>query len=103
MGGREAYAIELTPAAGKPVTHFFDAETFLLVRQMGNFETPQGAMDIRVELSDYRDVGGGVKWPFLTRQVMPVGEVIMRITELKLNAAIDDAVFAKPVAAAPAK
>jgi len=103
VGGREAYAIELTPAAGKPVTHFFDAETFLLVRQMGNFETPQGAMDIRVELSDYRDVGGGVKWPFLTRQVMPVGEVIMRITELKLNAAIDDAVFAKPVTAAPAK
>jgi hypothetical protein len=70
---------------------------------MGNFETPQGAMDIRVELSDYRDVGGGVKWPFLTRQVMPVGEVIMRVTELKLNAAIDDAVFAKPVAGAPAK
>ena len=102
VGGRVAYAIELTPAVGKPMTQFFDAETFLLVRQVGNFETPQGAMDIRVELSDYRDVGGGVKWPFLTREVMPMGEVIIEITELKINAAIDDAEFAKPVAA-PAK
>ena len=102
VGGREAYAIELTPTDGKPVTQFFDAETFLMVRQTGNFETPQGAMDIRVELSDYRDAGGGVMWPFLTRQVMPMGEVIMRITTVKLDAAIDDAVFAKPVAA-PAK
>ncbi|MGA2329039.1 MAG: hypothetical protein ABSH05_22450 [Bryobacteraceae bacterium] len=99
-GDREVYAIELTPAAGKPVIQYYDTGTFLLAGQSGNFETPQGPMDIKVEYSDYRDIGGGVKAPFLTRQVMGMGEVIMKVTEMKINVEIGDARFAKP---APAK
>jgi len=100
-GARRVYAIVLTPSTGKPVTQYYDTRTFLLVRQSGNFETPQGPMNIRVEFSDYRDIGGGVKAPFLTRQIMPMGQVIMKITEMKANLEIDDAKFAKPVIARP--
>jgi hypothetical protein len=95
-GDRQVYAIVLTPSTGKPVTQYYDTRTFLLVWQSGNFETPQGPMDISVEFSDYRDIGGGVKAPFQTKQVMPMGEVIMKITEMKINVEIDDARFAKP-------
>jgi hypothetical protein len=95
-GDRQMYAIVLTPSTGKTVAQYYDTETFLLVRQSGNFETPQGPMDVSVEFSDYRDIGGGVKTPFRIRQVTPMGDVFMKITEMKANAEIDDAKFAKP-------
>ncbi len=59
-------------------------------------------MDIQAELSDYRDIGGGLKAPFQRKQVMPGGEIMLKITDLKNNVAIDDAIFAKP-AAEPSK
>jgi hypothetical protein len=42
-----------------------------------------------------------LKAPFQRKQVMPMGAITMKITELKNNVEIDDAKFAKP--AAPAK
>jgi hypothetical protein len=103
VGEREAYVVVLSPENDKPLTQYYDAETFLLLRQSGMYATPQGQMYIRAELSDYRDIGGGLKAPFERKQVMPVGEINMRITVLKNNVEIDDAMFAKPVAAAKAK
>jgi len=96
VGDREAFVIVLTQAGDKPVTQYYDTETFLLLRQAGNYSTPQGPMDIQAELSDYRDIGGGLKAPFQRRQVMPVGQVVMKITALKNNVEIDDAIFTKP-------
>lgn len=101
VGDREAHVVVLTPAADKPLTQYYDTETFLLLRQSGNFNTQQGPMDIQVDFSDYRDIGGGLRAPFQRKQVMPMGAITMKITELKNNAEIDDAKFAKP--AAPAK
>ncbi len=96
VGGRDAYVILLTPAPGKPVTHYVDAETFLMVGQSGTVDTPQGPLDIRTEMSDYRDIGNGVKAPFQLRQTMAVGQVVITMTEMKGNVAIEDAKFAKP-------
>ncbi len=96
VGGRDAYVILLTPASGKPVTHYVDAETFLMVGQSGTVDTPQGTLDIRTEMSDYRDIGNGVKAPFQLRQTMAVGQVHITMTEMKGNVAIEDSKFAKP-------
>lgn len=96
VGDREAYVVVLTPAADQPLTQYYDAETFLLLRQSGNFSTPQGSMDIQVDLLDYRDIGGGLKAPFERRQTMPMGAIVMKITKLENNVEIDDAKFAKP-------
>ncbi len=96
VGGREAYVIVLTPASGKPVTQYCDTETFLLVGQSGIVETAQGPIDIRTEMSDYRDIGNGVKAPFRLKQTMPVGQVFITMTEMKNNVEIDDAKFSKP-------
>ncbi len=94
--GRDAYVLLLTPASGKPVTQYCDAETFLIVAQSGTVDTQQGPVDMRTEMSDYRDIGNGVKAPFQLRQMMPVGEVRTTMTEMKNNVEIDDALFAKP-------
>lgn len=96
IAGQDAYVILLTPASGNPVAQYIDAETFLMVGQSGTVDTPQGTVEIRTEMSDYRDIGNGVKAPFRLKQTMAIGEVTITMTEMKGNAEIDDAIFAKP-------
>jgi zinc protease len=95
VGDREAYAIEMTAADGKTEVHYYDAETFLLVRQQGVRETPQGPQRITLDYQDYRDVSG-LKMPFLMKQTMAAGGAISRTEEMKVNVPIDDAMFTKP-------
>lgn len=96
VGDRPVYVLRLTPVSGKPVTQYIDAETFMLLRQASSQDTQQGSMDISVDFSDYRDIGNGIKAPFLLKQTLPVGEVTIKMTEMKNNAEIDEAKFAKP-------
>lgn len=96
IGARDAYVVELTPADGKPIRQYFDAQSFLLVRQVVSLPSPQGAMDVTVDFSDYRDIGGGIKAPFRVKQRMPTGNLIITLTEMENNVKLDDAMFAKP-------
>jgi hypothetical protein len=89
VDGREAYLIRLTPKTGKPITRYYDVESFLLIRQLNQ----DGA--IRVDFSDYRDVGG-IKVPFGIRQRMRDMQILIRITDVQNNIEIDDAIFSKP-------
>jgi hypothetical protein len=103
IGGRDAWAIVFTEKNGTPATRYYDAETFLLLRQTVKVKTPRGLVDVTVDLSDYRDAGAGVKAPFLMKQSTPgVGEITVHMTEIRNNAEIDDAIFSKP-APPPAK
>jgi len=97
VGGNEAYVVKLTAASGKVTTRYYDAQTFLLLRETAIYATPQGDMVIAATFSDYRDIDG-IKTPFRTRQVMPVGEIVFTLTELKNDVPIEDAKFAKPAA-----
>jgi zinc protease len=95
IGDRKAYVVRLTSARGKPLTRYYDMETFLLLRETGNRDTPQGPMDIKADFSDYREVNG-IKAPFAIKQSLPVGEIVLKISEMKNNVEIDDAKFLKP-------
>lgn len=95
VGEREAYIIRLTPKTGRPITRYYDAQNFLLVRQVLTRDTAQGPMKIVVDFSDFRDVGG-VKAPFQIKQSMPMVEITITMAEMRNNVEIDDAVFAKP-------
>lgn len=95
VGDRKAYMIRLTADGGQFVTRYYDQETFLLLREAGKHETPQGPMDVQADFSDYREVDG-VKSPFQIRQTLPQGEMVLKISEIKNNLEIDDAKFAKP-------
>jgi hypothetical protein len=101
--GKDAYAVRLAPEVGQPTTQFFDARSFLLVRQDTIVEGPTGVVPTESYPSDYRDVEG-VKTAFKTRQRIGGGaaEIVMTITEIKVNVEIDDAIFAKPAANPPA-
>lgn len=94
---REAWIVVMTPEKGNPVTAWFDAETFLMLKTSGVRITDQGEAEIETEFGDYREVPGtGMKAPHLIKQKLPVGEIITRITEIKANVDIPDSRFAKP-------
>ncbi len=96
-GDREAWMVVMTPEKGNPVTAWFDAETFLLLKTSGVRMTEQGEAEIESEFGDFREVAGtGMKAAHRIVQRLPVGEIIIRITEIKANADIEDSKFAKP-------
>lgn len=95
LNGREAWVLTLVPKSGKPVTEYIDAETFLPVKTVMSVISDQGEYDATTEMSDFRDVQG-VKFPFSIRQSTPMGDLIVKVTEVNHNVPIEDAVFAKP-------
>ena len=98
VAGRDCWVLKLTPTEGKPVVRYYDAETFLVAKVVMTVDTPQGPADVPVELSDWRDIGNGVKGPYTVKVTVPgIGELITKYTETKYNVQIDDAKFAKPL------
>jgi len=92
--GRDCWMVRLVPATGRPVMRCFDAETFQMTRAVN--PGPDGS-DIPVELSDYKDIGNGVKMPHTIKLTVPqLGDMVIRYAEVKTNVEIDDAKFAKP-------
>ncbi len=97
VGEREAWVAAMTPEKGNPITAWFDAESFLLLKTSGVRVTDQGEAEVSTEFSDFREVPGtGIKMAHQMKQVIPVGEIIMRFTDVKANVDIDDAKFNKP-------
>lgn len=95
VNGAPAYRVKLTPKTGNPETQYFDVKTGLQVRSDQVLETPQGKIPVETYVSDYRTVNG-IKMAFKTRQLVGAAEIIMQLSDVKLNTAIDDTVFAKP-------
>jgi hypothetical protein len=95
VGGRDAYVVRLTAQDGTSVTRYYDTATFMLLRADAVDEGPQGKIPIETLYTDYREVEGA-KTAFQWTQKTPVGETIIKITELKINVEIDDSRFAKP-------
>jgi len=76
-------------------TLFFDKETGLLLKTERSVISAQGKIPTTVSFSDYREVNG-IKYPHTWQQSIHGGAMILKITEIKLNAEIDDAIFSKP-------
>lgn len=98
VGDREVYVIEaVTAEGGAPVKMYFDTQNGLLLRSDSVTESPQGKISVQSYLEDYRTVDG-VKMPFTIRQVLGPTTVLIRLTEIKHGATVNDALFAKPAA-----
>jgi outer membrane lipoprotein-sorting protein len=74
---------------------YFDSETGLLVRQVRFVDTAVGVIPTQIDYSDYRDVAG-VKVPFKRVITWTDGRSTIQLNEVRPNAQIDAARFAKP-------
>lgn len=88
---REALVLE-APRNGRPRLFYFDSHTGLLLRTEEHDAT--GKITDAVEYADYREVDG-VKVPFII-YIVQDAHFTIKLTEVKHNVPIDDAIFVKP-------
>jgi outer membrane lipoprotein-sorting protein len=96
VAGRAVYVVEATPSGGAAEKFYFDAESGLLVKH--DFERvtlEDGIVQYETLLRDYRDVDG-LKLPFTVEQRAPDNTMIFKFAEIRNNAPLADAAFAKP-------
>ena len=97
IGDRNAYVVEAATGSGDPDKMYFDTETGLALRVVGQHHTPEGASVVQEDLDDYRVVDG-VKVPFTILQTTAESAFTIKIAEVHHNLTVDDAQFSKPAA-----
>lgn len=78
-----------------PVNFYFDEPSGLLARTIRWSRTPVGTVSTQVDYGDYREVAG-VRMPFRILVRWTNGQNAIELAEVRPNAAIDAARFARP-------
>ncbi|MFK7947508.1 MAG: insulinase family protein [Saprospiraceae bacterium] len=84
IDGNDAYKIVVTSPSGSKSTEFFDVKSGLKVRVV----TKEGI----INLSDYKKVDG-IMYPYASKISAGPQTINVKITDIKLNSGIEDAVF----------
>ena len=95
LDGRNVQVLQGTNPGELPVNLYFDEESGLLVRTLRWSRTVVGTIPTQTDYSDYRDVAG-IKMPFHMRVTWTNGQNMIELAEVRPNAAIDAARFARP-------
>jgi hypothetical protein len=87
MNGGFAYVVTITSPSGNSTKNYYDEKTGLKIK-----EEPAGGGNTQ-ELSDYRDVYNGIKFPFI-RKTEANGQIIeFKVKEIKVNSGLADNEF----------
>ena len=100
IGDREVQVVQGTSAGQTPAKLYFDGESGLLVRLVRYTDSPVGLSPTQIDYTDYREVAG-VKIPFRWTLTWLDGRSSIELTEVRPNAPIDAAKFARPAPPAP--
>jgi photosynthetic reaction center cytochrome c subunit len=95
LDGHAAQVVEGIAPGGTRVKLFFDKQSGLLLRQTRFIDTAVGLTPLDIDYSDYRAVAG-VKMPYKWTLTWVDGKSSTELTEVKANAAVAPAKFAKP-------
>lgn len=93
INGNNAYVIEVERPDGKKTTEYYDMKTSLKVREVNLVQGPEGQATMTNDFADYKEAGGVLFPNTITLSgifPMPVKAVM---SEIKVNAGIDDTVF----------
>jgi photosynthetic reaction center cytochrome c subunit len=97
VGDHDAYQVVGQREGKPPLRLYFDEKSGLLVRLVRYGDTPFGLMPTQIDYEDYREAGG-VKIPYRWTLARPSGRFTIQVSDVKQNAPVDDAKFAKPPA-----
>jgi zinc protease len=95
INDRDAYAMEATSPEGSTDKMYFDMQSGLVLRIIGQHHMPEGVTAFTEDLSDYREVDG-IKLPFKVRQTSADSTYTIEFKEVRQNVPIEDSEFAKP-------
>jgi hypothetical protein len=95
VGDREVYVVRATTNSGGRERLYFDKQTGLLLRRFAASMTVLGIFPYQVDYSDYKAFDG-VQIPTTMTGSTPGRSWTFKVTDVKQNAAIDDAKFNQP-------
>jgi hypothetical protein len=95
VNGHRCYKIELKPAGSPPVTHYYDAQSFLLIKSVIPIMSPQGEILSENFYSDYREVSG-VLFPHGLNHRVGKEEIVLVIDTIECNTDIPWSRFNPP-------
>lgn len=100
LDGKAAYRLKITTKSGDIRWYLIDGATFLTAKWEGTRKVGNESLRWESVLSDYREVQG-LKFPFQIDQGSPGTEYKQTLTidKIEINPKIEEAHFAKPVAA----
>lgn len=93
VDGKDAYAVQVTYPSGKQVTHYFDVDSGLKVRQTEVRKGPEGEKAFSTLYKDYKEVNG-IKFPHLI--IQPVGggmKLSLQAETIEVNPEVDEGIF----------
>jgi Photosynthetic reaction centre cytochrome C subunit len=109
VNDRDAYLVIGFSKGSLPERFYFDVQTGLLLRRQSLLPTQLGNSPWQVDYDDYRETGGGVKFPFVIRLIPGTSNSVLarqstiRVVKIQDNDPIDPDKFAKPQSKKPAQ
>jgi len=94
---RPVYVMKFMPPNEGPTTFYFDAASFLPLREAFIQPYEEGASLVKINYSDYRKVGN-IFLPFGINTVVPDLPLFIKMQEYSVNSPIDDSIFENPLA-----
>jgi len=95
VGDKECYKVVLTPKEGKPLTHFFDKKSGLLLKTTMTRTTQLGEISVEVLVEDYRKEGDIVV-PHKTTNKFAGQEFTITVQSMEFNVEIPKDRFEPP-------
>ena len=93
IGDADSYVVEVDRGNAK-VAYYFDANTFLLLRNVTTMESPQGTIQQVSDLADYLPVNGVLFPHSITQKIPAMGmEMKMTVTDIQINTGLSDEEF----------
>lgn len=95
VGDEDVYVVVKTPEQGNPVTDYVSTKTFLVLKRDLLMATNSGEMTLpsTETFSDFRTVDG-VVLPFkMVQSNVSMGDVVVRVKDVKFNVAVPEQVF----------
>lgn len=95
VNGADVYVVDVKNGSGKKSVEYYDTKTGLLVKQTMTQESPQGAVTITSEFSDYKEVPGanGYKIPYSIKQSFGPQAISATVQSVEVNKGIADSEF----------
>lgn len=96
VNGKKAYKINAETQDGMTMTHYYDTESYLLVRSDMKQQSAMGLIDLSIHYHDYKTTEHGIKYASRAETKAMGQQMEVLIDDLSVNMPIPDDKFALP-------
>ena len=91
--GKDAYGVEIKAPSGTTSVRYYDSESGLLIKASTTTETPQGAITLTSDFSEYKEFNGLLFPTKLTQPMNAQIKIQISVSDVMVNSEVDMSVF----------